>query len=76
MHVERLVTMANDIGSFFIAESGPDAAPEQIANHMRRFWDPRMRTQLAEHAAAGGHGLSAPALAAARLLARTPTSHA
>ena len=56
-----------------MAEAGPDAAAEQIANHLRRFWDPRMREQIAAHAAAGGHGLSEPALAAARLLGATAT---
>ena len=69
MNVERLVVMANDIANFFVSEAGPDAAAEAIANHIRRFWDPRMRAQIAAHAAAGGHGLSAPALAAARLVA-------
>jgi formate dehydrogenase subunit delta len=72
MHVERLVAMANDIANFFAAESG-DAAPDDIARHIKRFWEPRMRAQIAEYAQAGGHGLSAPALAAAKLLASSPT---
>jgi formate dehydrogenase subunit delta len=69
MNVERLVTMANDISHFFVAEAGPDGAAEQIAAHLRKFWDPRMRAAIAAHAQAGGHGLSAPALAAAKMLA-------
>jgi formate dehydrogenase subunit delta len=69
MNVERLVTMANDISHFFVAEAGPEGAAEQIAAHLRKFWDPRMRAAIAAHAEAGGHGLSAPALAAAKMLA-------
>jgi formate dehydrogenase subunit delta len=68
MNVERLVAMANDIANFFIAEAGPDGAPQEIARHMNRFWEPRMRAAIHAHALAGGHGLSAPACAAARLL--------
>jgi formate dehydrogenase subunit delta len=76
MQVERLVTMANDIASFFLSEAGPEGAPEQVAAHLRKFWAPPMRAQLAAHAQAGGHGLSAAALAAARLLtpARAPAA--
>lgn len=68
MNVERLVTMANDIANFFVAEAGVDGAPVQIAAHLHKFWDPRMRKQLASHVQAGGHGLSPAALAAARQL--------
>ncbi len=69
MHVERLVEMANEIGTFFLSEAGADGAPKEIASHITKFWDPRMRSQLIAHANAGGAGLSQAALAAARLLA-------
>ncbi len=68
MNIERLVAMANDIGNFFVTEAGPDDAPAQVATHLRRFWEPRMRAQIARHAAAGGQGLSVVALAAVRRL--------
>jgi formate dehydrogenase subunit delta len=68
MNIESLVTMANQIADFFVAEAGADAAPQEIAAHITKFWDPRMRTQIIAHAAAGGAGLSQPALAAARQL--------
>jgi formate dehydrogenase subunit delta len=68
MHAELLVTMANDIANFFTAESG-DTAPEEIARHIKRFWDPRMRKQIAEYVQSGGHGLSTAALAGVKLLA-------
>ncbi len=72
MHVERLVEMANEIGTFFLSEAGADGAPQEIASHITKFWDPRMRSQLIAHADAGGAGLSQAALAAARLLAPVP----
>jgi formate dehydrogenase subunit delta len=64
MNVEHLVTMANQIADFFVSEAGSAAAPEQIASHMTRFWDPRMRAQIAAHAGVGGAGLRPEALAA------------
>ena len=45
MNVERLVAMVNDIAAFFAAEAGP-GAPAAVAGHLRRFWDPRMRSQI------------------------------
>ena len=69
MNVQHLVTMANEIGAFFIAEAGEDAAPREIAQHITRFWDPRMRSQIIAHAHAGGEGLSPAARAAVLLLA-------
>jgi hypothetical protein len=57
MKVETLVTMANQIADFFVAESGTDAAPHEIAVHITKFWAPPMRTQIIAHAAAGGDGL-------------------
>jgi formate dehydrogenase subunit delta len=46
MDTQNLVNMANRIGQFF--ESYPDRAEalEGISNHLRKFWDPRMRQQL------------------------------
>ena len=68
MNVDSLVTMANQIADFFVSEAGADAAPQEIAAHITKFWDPRMRTRIIAHAAAGGTGLSPAALAAARQL--------
>ena len=43
---DNLVKMVNQIGTFF--ESMPDRneALEGIANHLKKFWDPRMRKAL------------------------------
>lgn len=45
-------------------------APAAIADHIRKYWDPRMRRQIFEHLAAhGGEGLKPAALAAIQTLA-------
>ncbi|MFM1885162.1 MAG: hypothetical protein RL026_319 [Pseudomonadota bacterium] len=65
MNTHSLVTMANDISAFFIGEAGEEAAPAQVANHINRFWDPRMRTAILAHARGSAEGLCAVAKAAA-----------
>ncbi len=67
MTVADIVRMANQISDFFQAYPHEEAVRE-TANHLRNFWDPRMRAQLSAHLAAGGEGLSAIALEAAHLL--------
>jgi formate dehydrogenase subunit delta len=56
MRIEKLVMMANQIGAFFAAQGAERAIP-QIADHIRKFWDPRMRREISAHAATGGVGL-------------------
>ena len=68
MTVRDIVRMANQISDFFKAYSH-DVAVKETATHIRNFWDPRMRRQLAEHLATGGEGLSAIALEAGRTVA-------
>ncbi len=46
MDGERLIQMANQIAQFFGADPDRNAAIEGIANHLRRFWDPRMRQEI------------------------------
>ena len=60
--------MANDIAAFFAAEPDAESGAEQVANHMRKFWDPRMRDAIQRIAAAGGTGMSALALSGVRRL--------
>ena len=68
MRVERLVTMANQIGAYF--KSQPGGAPEKpIADHLRKFWDPRMRREIIAYVDHGGTGLDPIVLKAVRLLA-------
>ncbi|WP_250513705.1 formate dehydrogenase subunit delta [Caballeronia sp. INDeC2] len=46
MDVDNLIEMANRIGDFF--DSMPDRAEavDSIADHIRRFWEPRMRLAI------------------------------
>lgn len=67
MHTENLVNMANDIADFFHGAE-PGNAARSVAEHLRRFWDPRMRKAIIAHHAEGGAGLSDVARAAVGLL--------
>ncbi len=49
MDIHRLIKMANDIGSFFEAEPDQTKAAEGIADHLKKFWDPRMRYQISSY---------------------------
>jgi len=69
MHHENLIKMANDIGSFFQSDPDPITAVEGMADHLRRFWEPRMRKAIVQHYQAGGDGLSDLAQAAVKKLA-------
>jgi formate dehydrogenase subunit delta len=53
---DRLVYMANQIGKFF-QNQGRDKAVSGVAEHIRKFWDPRMRKSIFAHLDAGGAGL-------------------
>ena len=71
MRAERLVTMANDIGTFFDAESDKAEAACNVANHLKKFWDPRMRREILAHYREGGAGLNPLARSAIALLAES-----
>ena len=57
MNIERLVSMANDIATYFAAEPDRAAAVAGVRSHLDRFWDPAMRRQLKAHLDAGGEGM-------------------
>ena len=70
MRAERLVSMANDIGHFFNAEPDKTAGAQSVANHIKRYWDPRMRREIvAYYREKGGAGLDPIARSAVALLA-------
>lgn len=46
----------------------PDKAAEEIATHIRKFWEPRMQRELLRHVDAGDARLGALLNAAARSL--------
>jgi formate dehydrogenase subunit delta len=53
---DRLVYMANQIGKFFQSQ-GHDKEVAGVADHIHKFWDPRMRKAIFAHLDAGGAGL-------------------
>ncbi len=46
MTLEKLIAMANQIGAFFEAMPDRDQAVADVANHLRRSWELRMREQI------------------------------
>jgi len=59
LQTSRLVYMANQIGKFFVSEDA-DTAVAGIFDHLKKFWDPRMRREIVAHLEAGGEGLDPP----------------
>jgi formate dehydrogenase subunit delta len=53
---DKLVYMANQIVKFF-ANEGEEKAAAGTADHIGKFWDPRMRAIIIAHLDAGGTGL-------------------
>ena len=49
MNAEHLVRMVNQIGHFFEAMPDRAEALTGIAQHVKSFWDPRMRGALRAH---------------------------
>jgi formate dehydrogenase subunit delta len=70
MSPEKLAYMVNQIARFFAHE--PEAkAVADTTDHLRRFWEPRMRRAIIDYVEAGGAGLQPIALQAIQAL-RTP----
>ena len=65
--VDKLVKMANQIATFFTAQKSGDPVAG-MAEHLAKFWEPRMRASIIEHAAHGGAGLDPFALEAVKRL--------
>ena len=56
MKRDKIVHQVNQIAAYFAAY-GHDEAVAGTVDHIRRFWDPRKRAQLAQILALGGAGL-------------------
>lgn len=56
MSPDRLIYMANQIGRFFQSQ-GHDKAVPGIAEHIKKFWDPRMKRAIFAHLDAGSADL-------------------
>jgi formate dehydrogenase subunit delta len=65
---DKLVKMANQIGKFFAAQRHSDAVAG-TAEHLKKFWDPRMRAGIIAHVEHGGDGLDPVPLEAVHKLA-------
>jgi formate dehydrogenase subunit delta len=52
MSHDKLAYMANQIGRFFQSQK-PDTAVAGIEDHIRKFWDPRMRKAIVAQLAEG-----------------------
>jgi formate dehydrogenase subunit delta len=68
MHIEKLVSMANDIADFFNAESDKELAAEGVKKHILRAWDPRMRKAIIQYYQTNGEGLNPLAARAVKKL--------
>jgi formate dehydrogenase subunit delta len=71
MNIDLLIKMTNEIGEFFAGAdvNDPQAAARDVANHLKRYWDPRMRTQMLKYyEERGGAGLTDLAKSAVALL--------
>jgi formate dehydrogenase subunit delta len=56
MSPEKLTYMANQIGAFFRHRPEPQAVADTL-DHLKKYWDPRMRREIVDHFKAGGAGL-------------------
>jgi formate dehydrogenase subunit delta len=46
MNIDLLIKMANEIGEFFAGTTDAQQAARDVANHLKRYWEPRMRAQI------------------------------
>jgi len=74
MELRDMVRMANQIADFNKAYPHDDAVKE-IADHINRFWEPRMRIAFFAHIAKGGDGFD-PMVKEAAALVRKPKPEA
>jgi formate dehydrogenase subunit delta len=65
--LDRLIVMANQIADFF-SPYPPARRAEGIRNHLRTYWDPRMRQDLIDYISSGGAGVSPYIVEGVRLL--------
>jgi formate dehydrogenase subunit delta len=69
MNIDLLIKMANQISEFFQGTTEPAQAAADVATHLRRYWDPRMRKQIIAYCEERhGAGLTSTAIAGVQLL--------
>jgi formate dehydrogenase subunit delta len=54
MNPDKLIKMANQIGAFFDAMPNREQAVKDVAAHIQRNWEPRMRAALLQHVGQNG----------------------
>ena len=59
MEIQSLIKMLNDIGDFYQTMPDKSQAIENMAKHIRAFWDPRMRESMNRYLAEHTEGKSA-----------------
>jgi formate dehydrogenase subunit delta len=73
MNIDLLIKMTNQITSFWEGETGEEAAAVEVATHLRRYWEPRMRAQMITYwEERQGSGLNDVAKKAVAILAAKP----
>ena len=65
---DKLIRMAEQISANISVDDDSERIGAQLAQHMQRFWDPRMRAEFMSHAQADSQALSPPLRAAAKRL--------
>lgn len=72
MNIDLLIKMTNEISANLGTNPDREAAVRDVASHLRRFWEPRMRAQIIQYwQERQGGGLSDLSLEAVALLAQT-----
>lgn len=57
MDNDNLIKMANNIGAFFKSEPDRELAVKGVEQHIRNFWEPRMRKAIIDYVQQGGTAL-------------------
>jgi formate dehydrogenase subunit delta len=70
---EKLVRMANQIADFFHSKPREEGIAG-VAEHINKFWEPRMRRQLFEMLDGGGEGFNELVVAASAKIKRPKTA--
>ena len=70
MNTDLMIKMVNEISAFFAGEDDQEQAARDVEQHLRKFWEPRMRAQLLDYfAQRQGAGLSELSIKAVTRLA-------
>ena len=59
VNVKKLVKMAEDITANMSYTDDREIVADKVANHLDRFWDPRMKQAISDYAAESNSALTA-----------------